>query len=225
MYQYPFLLLTQDDVRNSAIADMFDDEMTDSADMKKKLYALLPDDAPIRALYDLLDMEVTITKMFCDVFRSNMAVFNKQLHDMDTWRIKERLKRTLTIMRRKSGDVLHKFDHYAFADSLHKQDLWEDSPTKKRSSPIDWNGNFLNRVSDIHRHVSRGIAAVEPRLMLQTCQLKSQSEDATSDPNNPKTSEVNADYMDYVSRIPVMLEAMRTIHREVKDYVRLVDSL
>jgi len=210
MYQYPLLLLTGDDVRNATLADLLEDEMIDTTKLKKKFYDNLTDDMPLRNLYDLVEIEVIMTKMICDIFRSHMNVMHKDLPNMDRWRLKERLKRTLTIVRRRCSDILHTFDDYSFGDTLRKLELWEENCSRKDSTPEEWNANFLNRVSDIHRHLFRYITVIEPRLLVRNQQLK------TSD---------GSEYDDAVNSISKTLEACRTIYKEIKDYVRLVDSL
>src|SRR5690242_14634433 len=114
MYQYPFLLLTEDDARNSALADLIEDDMLETSMLKKDLYSRLPDSIDVKKLYDLLEIQVIMTKMLCDIFRSHMNVLLHDLPEIDIWRIKEKLKRTLTITRRKCADILHNYDGYAF---------------------------------------------------------------------------------------------------------------
>ena len=110
MYYYPFLLLTEDDVRNATIADLLDDQALESIALKKALYNSLPDNMPIRALYDLLDIEAVMNKLLCDILRANVNVLKKTLPDIDNWRVKDKLKRSLTMLRRKSVDILHTYD-------------------------------------------------------------------------------------------------------------------
>lgn len=216
MYQFPLLLLTEDDVRNSALADMFEDELIDTVKIQKALYDSLMENMPIRSLYDLMEINVIMTKILCDIFRSHMNVLNKELPEIDIWRVKERLKRTLTIIRRKSTDILHTYDDYLFGDTLRKTELWEDNPSVKSSKPYEWNANFLNRISDIHKHMHRLTITIEPRLLVKTQQLKSlENQDDTA---------VN-DYTETINSLPKILEACRGIHKEIKDYVRLIDSL
>lgn len=217
MYQFPFLLLTEDDARNSALADLIEDDLLETNILKKNLYKRLPNELQIKSLYDLLAIQDIMTKILCEIFRSHMNVLNKDLPEINVWRIKEKLKRTLTITRRKSADILHNYDGYAFGDTLRKLDLWEDHPVLKGTKPHEWNANFLNRISDIHRHMYRLCIVLEDLLLLQNQQLK------TSDDKSDTLDKL--DHNVITNSLGKILDACRAIHKEVRDYVRLVDSL
>jgi hypothetical protein len=214
MYQYPFLLLTEDDVRNSTIADMIEEDMLETSLLKKNLYNRLPDSIDVKKLYDLLEIQVIMTKMLCDFFRSHMNVLHRDLPEIDIWRIKEKLKRTLTVTRRNCADLLHNYDGYVFGDTLRKLDLWEDHPVLRDAKPQKWNNHFLNRISDIHRHMYRLCLVLEDILLLQNQQLKSVDNKGRD----------NQDHIANINSLGKITEACRTIHKEVKDYIRLVDS-
>jgi hypothetical protein len=215
MYYFPFLLLTEDDIRNGTIADLFEDDMIDTLAYKKLLYESLPDDMPIRSLTDLSDIQLTVNKILCETLRSNMNVLKKPLPEIDNWRIKDKLKRSLTMLRRKCADILHTYDNYTFSDLLRKPDMWEDHPHFHVTRPIDWNTVFLNRISDIHRHVCKLVEILEIKLLLKNVMLKKTEYNETN-----LTNDTNL--MNSTAKI---LEACRFIHRETKEYIRLIDSL
>jgi len=217
MYQFPFLLLTSDDVRNANIADLLEDETADYVQMKRELYSALPNDVfPTKPLHELVELEIIMSKMLCDVFRTNLNVLKTELTGMDNYRIKEKLKRVFTILRRKSADILHHYDEYLFSDTLRKLDLWEDNPVLKTGKPADWNSQFLNRISDIHRHLCRLVVVVEHKLLIKQQQLS---------PEVDRNKTLFKDDEVIVGNIPKIVETCNIIKKEVKDYLRLVDSL
>jgi hypothetical protein len=119
-------------------------------------------------------------------------------------------------MRRKCGDMFHTYDNYVFSDLLRKQDMWEDHPSLKILKPNEWNTVFLNRISDVHRHMCQFVQVVEPKLLLKNVMLKRQEEEA------PLMSHDDTGLMNSTSKI---LEGCRFLHREAKEYTRLIDSL
>ena len=212
MYSYPLLLLTNDDVRNATIADLLELEFTDYANSRRELYSRLSDET-VRHLYDLLDINTTVNKMLYIIFRSNVNAVKKDTTPLDTWRIKERLKRSLFKIRTCCGNILHSYDNYAFSDSLMKLDLWENYVNIVDTTFNDWNNNFLQRIGDIHKHIYRLVSVLETLLLLSSVSLK------------PVTVVKKEDYTNTIKSLGKILEACRTIHTEVADYFRLVDSL
>lgn len=214
MYYYPLLLLTSDDVRNNSLADMFQDELSESNSLKNVLYESLENDkVQKKSLYDLLEIENIISKSILDVFRSNMNILNSDLPAIDIWRIREKTKRLLTILRRKCQDLLHPFDNYTFADNLTKSELWEDSVVLGSETDTQlWNSTVLKRISDIHHYLSKLVDSLEKRVLVGNITLESQNEEFI------KTQEI-------ISNLGVISEATRVIYKEIKDYIRLVDHL
>lgn len=223
MYQYPFLLLTADDIRNSSIADMIEDEMTENTTIKNEFYTSLPSELPKKVLYDLLEIDNTMANIFVEIFRSNMNVLDSKMPDIDVWRVKDKLKRLLTILRRKCPDITHPFDDFLFSDKIRKIDLWEDNKAFNKETPSEWNAIFLNRISDIHRHMYRLVNILEPRVLVFNQVLSAPSNSTSSTSSSFSSySESSSDVMNSIGKI---LETCRIMHREVKDYTRLIDSL
>lgn len=215
MYQYPLLLLTSDDVRNATIADLLEAEMSDWEILKKSLYSRLSDEQIKRYLYDILEIEITMTKMLLVIFRSNINVVNKELTPLEQWRIKERLKRCLYAIRTCSVNILHNHDNYAFSDSLMKLELWENSVNVVSSTTSDWNRNFVSRVGDVHKHLHRLVSVLEPVLLFSNVHLK---------PLDKKKG-LATNYNETINSLGTILEACRKIYNEISEYTRLMDTL
>lgn len=218
MYHYPLLLLTADDIRNNAIADLLEDDLHLYVATKKQLYSTLPDTFVYKKqLYDNLEFRKISEQMLFDVFRSNMNVLTTTLPDIDNWRIKDKLKRMLTVMRRKSQDFIYPHDDdWNFSDKLNKSDLWEghDSFTAKDGTPSQMNSVLLNRLSDVHKHVYK---------IAETCELRIYERNICL--TNPDKSRMSDETISMIDNVGKMTESLRSINKELKEYIRLVDSL
>ena len=195
MYYYPFYLLTDNAVRNRNIAELLTTEQKKEMAVKKALYDSLPAAAQHKALYDLLELEKALTATLCDVLRADYQVFGTTLPKIDHWRVEEKAKRLLAVIKLKVRTLTHQYSDASFL--IGDQVQWGDVPV---ATPSAWNDLVLVRVADIHRHVSSFIDNV--RITVQTGQ--------------------DAESMSSVGRF---LEDWRAIAREVKEYTRLVSSL
>jgi cob(I)alamin adenosyltransferase len=219
MYSYPFLLMTMDDIRNASLADMFEDELLDTLKWKTEFYESLPESFPKRALHDLKEIEATITKILLEIFRSHMNILSTKLPAIDVYRVREKLKRLLIMMRRKGVEIMHEYDtEYTFADTVRKLDKWEEHESMRGDNVSDANSVFLNRVSDIHHHLSRLVENMEPRLLIFS-QVSSLPEEQA---NHALEHVSNLTSSTDISKIA---EVCRILYKEIKEYIRLVDSL
>jgi hypothetical protein len=211
MYTFPFLLLTADDVRNGNIADMFDEEISQHLASRKSFFETLPDELPVEHLQDILSIEVLLGNIFSDMCKCNMNILSSDLPEMDIWRVRERVKRLLTLLRRKSVDLIHPFDNFTFSDKVKKHDLWEDNDAIFSGQPENWNALVLTRISEIHQNVTRFANEMTPRLLVYNQVLK-QSDSVDKE-------------REAMDKIEKMVDTTRSIGREVKDYLRLIGSL
>ncbi len=195
MYYYPFYLLTDNASRNRSIAELLATEQKKEVSAKRALYDSLPEAAQHKALYDLLELEKALTGTLCDVLRADYSVLTTALPKIDHWRLEEKAKRLLAVIKSKARTLTHQFGDFGTITGDNVQ--WGDTPV---ASPNDWNNLVLVRVADIHRHVTGFLDNV--RITVQTGQ------DAES-----------------MSSVVRFLEEWRSIAREVKDYTRLVASL
>jgi len=202
MYWFPFLSITSDDVRNAAIADIFEDELSESQRLKNEFYSSLHESGvpQHKALFDLLELERLNSTTMLDIFRTNFTVLEAQLPDIDVWRIREKTKRLLTFLRLKGKEIIHPFDDFSFSDKLRKPDLWEDNTIFRDAPPQQWNTIILNRISDIHHHLSKLVEHLEKRIL------------------------TGID-LETTTNTGAYLESTRSITREIKDYTRLINSL
>ena len=200
MYQFPFLLLTSDEVRNNVLADMINDELETYKISERKFIDELPDSIAKKPLIDLADTEIILTQLLLDTFRSRMNVLNSELPEIDYWRLKDKVKKLLTVMRRKSSELIHHSSDCKFIDLVKKVEMWEDAKLFTSKTPIEWNQTVLNRISDIHHNVHNYIETATRNCVHN---------------QNPQIIFMSGQ----------ILEVMRVICREYKEYLRLIDSL
>ncbi len=195
MYYYPFLLLTDNTVRNRSIAELLANEQKKEVSVKQTIYDSLPAAAQHKALYDLLELEKSLTNTLCDVLRADYTVLSTILPKIDHWRLEEKAKRLLAVTKTKAHTLTHSYSDINML--LNERVDWGDAPA---NTPSEWNDLVLSRISDVHRHVTSFLDNV--RITVQTGQ------DAES-----------------MSSVVKFLEDWRAIGREVKEYTRLVSSL
>lgn len=198
MYYYPVFLLTEDAARNRTLADLLASEQKRDIAMKTRLYDSLPAAAQHKAFYDLLELEKSMTGVLVDIFRADYNVLNTSLPEIDHWRLQEKAKRLLAIMKSKGESLVHPYQEESYLEMFREARKWGDWP--KVPTPSEWNDIILGRVSDLHRHVSGLIDNVRTALHF--------GEDAET-----------------IASVVTFLEAWRAMAREVKDYTRLVSSL
>lgn len=211
MYYYPFLLLSDDDIRNSTMADLIEGEMHDDKKLKEEFYRVLPDDLPKKVLYDLLDIQNTITLILLDTFRCNLNILSTNLGEAKIWQVKEKLKRLLAMLRRKCSEIMYPIEELTFFDIVSKTEKWEESKIFAEISPAEWNSLFLTRLSDIHRYVSKLVEVLEPQVLVKNHLLKSPSVDTNRNIE--------------ITTVGHVLETCRLMYKEVKEYILLIDSL
>jgi hypothetical protein len=197
MYYYPIFLLTEDAARNRMLADLLANEQKRDAAMKLEVYGTLPASAQHKALYDLVDLEKSMITVVVDILRADYNVLNTNLPDIDHWRLQEKAKRLLSMLKSLAERLVHPYQEERYAELIRDAQKWDVSTLH---SPAAWNDLILMRVSDIHRHVTRLVDNVRVTIPY--------GQDAET-----------------LASIGTFLESWRAIAREVKDYTRLVSSL
>jgi hypothetical protein len=215
MYFFPFMLLTNDVISNNKFADIFLEEFLETEQEEKDLYLTLPDETFTKTLYDLLDLEKLITCFLIDVFRTNFKVLVEEMPQMDRWRIKDQIKRSLTQMRKLSVHLIHPYDtSYFFIDLTRKFEAWDGNQIfSNDNKPVEWNQIFINRISDIHRNLEKLIKVLRTRVLIKGRTLL-----PTSQPLALLGEETE-------KSLGSIIESTRSIYRPIRDYLRLINSL
>jgi hypothetical protein len=231
MYTYPYLLITLDNVRNVAIANLLEEESNREMEYKKQMYENLSDTTVIKELYRLIDINNVMNKMLIDVLQSHITIFfissytsssSLSMSEMDVWRVKERLKRLLTLMRKRCEDLYHNLDNdtffeksgvpgQSFANIVKDVDEWEGAVNIPGSLPNVWNTIFLKRLSDIHKHMYILTNSLETYI-LHNRQMST------------LTSMITTDYTNLIDNLDKTVDACRVIHGEVKNYLGDIPS-
>ena len=199
MYFYPILLLSDDDLRNKALASMFKEQLA-SSQGKKAFFTSGTDNIPCDDLLDLSHIEAIMTMMLVEIFHTNMNILKKEeeLPQIDIWRIKTKAKRLLSTIRRKcEKELVHDSSPLQFIELMDGgDDMW----ICLDNSADRCNQLVLKRISDVHQNVS---AFVEYTRYIKLMNMDTEMS----------------------TEIKLVLESMRAIGREVKDYMKLVNSL
>ena len=179
---------------------MFQKELVHKKEYKRDLYdSISLDHFPSlqkKILYDLLELEILNDNILIDVFGINLTVFDTNFIETDVWRLREKSKRILSLFQHYSSTTIHLFDTYDFALLVNSNSDWQIID----NSPIRWNNLVLKRISDIHRHYFLFINGIENSIIIGT-----------------NISEYG--------RISELFEALKIIGREIKEYLRLIESM
>ena len=195
MYYYPFLILTNNHSRNSKIADTLQEDTINYINFKKKLFETLSEEHKI-FLYELLEIYKINNSILINVF--NKFTIKTNLIPIDSFRLKEKLIKLLKSLRNKCLSL-----HFPTQDGeLFSIDDWEGSHFLNSSNSSDWNNLCLQRLSDIHAHIFKHLEIVEYKLLV------------TGNISNSISTQ-----------LPVIIETMKSIHKEIKEYLKFIESL
>lgn len=199
MYFYPFLVLTSNHSRNKKIADTLQEETFDYINMKKKLFERLSEENK-NFLYELLEIYKINNSILINVFNTNMTSININLIPIDLFRLKEKLVKLLKILRNKCLSIKFSDEYGIHLPSSVEE--WEESHFLNSSNGSDWNNLCLQRLSDIHAYIFKHLEIVEYKILVT---------------GNIGTS--------ISHQIPDIIEIMKLIHKEIKDYLKFIESL
>lgn len=204
-YTYPVWSLTVDDSRNNQLADMQEESLGTFYTSKRHYYDTLQGTLHHNSsLYELLDVLHIASTMVIELFRCNLNVLNTTLPEIDIHRIRNVSKRTLGVWRHRSSDLAFPFSLGNLIDLTYHPERWDAHKSfTEYGDPKDWNGVVLSRLSDIHKQANDMFVMGEARCLL----------------NRPE----DADFIRSIGES--VLPAMQAIHREFKDYTRIINSL
>lgn len=210
MFAHPLLLLTANGERNRRIAEILEAEVQHEYSTKASYYGDLPSQKfDVAALVNLCAMEKSMCVLVVAAFRTKLDSLNLDLPDIDFWRLKEKVKKCLSSIRRTSAGITHVFDDGDFTAKVGEHESWDEHPSftnaasNDRARLIQWNALLLNRVSDVHRALHYWISDRERRLLIAS----------SPDQRLPAGAD------------EVIAELIRTVTRELNEYYRMVNGL
>ena len=201
MYYYPFWLLTPDETRNASVADRLEEESDRFVEERSELFGLLKDPETKGSLESLTEFQKEADAMFFCVARCNLSILASPLPQVDHLRIKDKIKKLMSSLRRRCVDFDHPWQTAAWADDVYSSGKWEGSSAFTTDDPCAWNSVFLARLSALHHHLYLLRTALEPRLLAGL---------------NGNSGSVN---------VTQVLNTCRKISSLVKEYSRFIDSL
>lgn len=148
MYCYPFYLVTDNASRNRNLAELIATGQKNQLAFKLDLYSSLPEQSQHKGLYDLLELERSLTGSLCDVLRVDYSVLGANLPKIDHWRVEEKAKQVLSTIRAVARAMPQ---HHNDITKLLSTGDWGETPLE---TPGRWNDLILMRVADMHRHVA-----------------------------------------------------------------------
>ena len=101
-------------------------------------------------------------EMVIKTFRLNLTYPGSVTNGAELFRMSARMKQALSIMRERCRDLSHPYDDYNLLNSTSKPELWDHHPSFSGSSPNEYILVFLQRLSDIHKTLSRLCIFMEP---------------------------------------------------------------
>jgi hypothetical protein len=198
MYFNPLLLITNDFDHNKKIGNLVYNNYEQFNQQKIKCFETLPDSTiQKKSLYDLLFIESILVKIYHDCSLCDFNVLNSSIQQIDNWRLREKIKKILAHTRSQFVNTIHSFDSSQHLKLVTNDTNWDIDEHK---TPHEWNGVLLDKIFIFVTHIYTFIEILEIDLL--------------SSKNNE---------MFYL--IPIVIESTKNIHKDVKDYIRLVNSI
>lgn len=198
MYFNPLLLITSDYQHNKKVANTIYQNFEHLNQEKIKCFETLPDHTiQKKFLYDLLLIETNLVKIYHDFALCDLNVLNNNISQLDMWRLREKTKVTLAHTRTQFANTIHNYDSSQHLNMVTTDSNWDIS---ENNTPHEWNKKLLEKIFIYVTHIYTFIEILE--------------RDILSNKNN-----------EFVSLIPAVIESTKCIHKYVKDYIRLVNSI
>jgi hypothetical protein len=128
----------------------------------------------------------------------------QELDKIDRDRLYEKTRKLLSLLHKKSFNTLHQFDTTEFTINLEQHELWKLNESMKLDHVITL---LFKRLSDFHEHTFNLCFEMEKYILVNK----------------------NDDFPEFISDIyngiSGYIEILHLIHREVKEYTRLLESL
>ena len=145
MHFNPFLYLSSDHEKNKILYNNLNNEFEVYNQNKMKLYEKINQN---KVLYDILYIESMLQTIFKEVCNININIFDTTIQEIDVWRLREKTKKILSILKRECTNTIHEYDNYSFVTVVQQE--W-DIDTKK--DPMYWNKDILDKISFYFNHI------------------------------------------------------------------------
>lgn len=198
MYMFPFLLISTDTERNRNLAAMFSRKQEENLEKKRHFYELLHvPELEQKLLQNLIFLDHQNGLILIECLRANVVGISGQIQELDKWRLHEKAKRLLQILRKKCYETLNVFDDTEFTNLILQDNIWK---LDVNGNHVTWNNEILNRIASVHGHLYNLIDNAEKSVLAK----QNVSEIAG------KFDLINLD--------------LKCIHEEIKSYLKLIES-
>ncbi|KAJ3032283.1 hypothetical protein HDV00_007720 [Rhizophlyctis rosea] len=228
MFTFPMLSLTADENRNRHIGGLLETEASSTFKQRRAFYEGLAGDATIdsRSLFTVDAAEREIYGALVNIFKMKISSLQGDMPEIDVWRVREKSKRVLGLMRKHISDVAHVIGPpTSFVEKLANATEWEENSVFSVSGDgseddrgddmmAQLNSLILSRFSDIHHAIHGWARWAEMTLLCPARHAHYQGDDTHS--NIQRVTVESAE---------MVLGSVRIACREMMDYVRLVNHL